>query len=190
MRKWILWGILLAALAGGIYFLQTSVEEQIAEEVRSAVGNNANTEVDLSLKGIELKQGEDGKELWVLKASNGWYQKDKAVIDLSKPEITYFTQPKRDKILIVAPHGTINQGIGEARLRGNVTVTSSRGLLTSSELIFFDKTKELSLIGPVHFSGQDFSGSSDHAQWDLESNDITATGNVIVNFKTNSLQEQ
>ncbi|OBQ50130.1 LPS export ABC transporter periplasmic protein LptC [Halodesulfovibrio spirochaetisodalis] len=189
MRKWLIWGVSLALLGGGLYYLQTSVEQQIAEEVSDAIGNDAKTNVDLSLQGIELKQGEDGQELWTLKASNGWYQKDESIIDLAEPDIVYFVQPKRDRVHIVAPHGTINQREGIARLWGDVTVTNEKGTIKSSELSFEDKKKMLFMTGSVTFSGDGFNGSADDANWNLKNNQITATGNVTVNFRAAKLKD-
>lgn len=189
MRKWLIWGALLALLGGGLYYLQSSVEEQIANEVTEAIGNNVKTNVDLSLKGIELKQGEAGKELWTLKATNGWYQKDESIIDLAEPDIMYFVQPNRDKVHIVAPNGTINQNTGVARLWGDVTVVNQKGTITSSELTFEDKKKLLIMTGNVIFTGDGFNGSSDNANWNLKENLITATGNVVVNFRAEKLDD-
>ncbi|MCT4534842.1 LPS export ABC transporter periplasmic protein LptC [Halodesulfovibrio sp.] len=189
MRKWLIWGVLLVLIGGGLYYLQTSVEKQIAEEVKDAIGNDAETNVDLSLQGIELKQGEDGKELWTLKASNGWYQKDESIIDLAEPDIMYFVQPNRDKVHIVAPHGTINQREGIARLWGDVTVSNPKGTITSSELSFEDKKKMLFMTGSVTFTGEGFAGSSDEASWNLKDNQITATGNVTVQFRAAKLND-
>lgn len=189
MRKWLIWGALLALLGGGLYYLQSSVEEEIADKVSEAIGNDAKTNVDLSLKGIELKQGEAGKELWTLKATNGWYQKDKSIIDLAEPNITYFVQPDRDQVHIVAPNGTINQKEGLARLWGDVKVTNQKGTITSSELTFEDKNKQLIMTGNVVFTGEGFNGSSDNASWNLDKNMITATGNVVVNFRAKQLDD-
>ena len=189
MKKWLIWGLLAALILGGLYYLQTSVEEQIADEVRSAVGNDAKTNVDLSLKGIELKQGEDGKELWTLTASNGWYQKDESIIDLAEPHITYFLQPDREKVVVVAPHGMINQNDRFARLWGNVTVTNKKGVVTSKELTFNDEDKSLTMTGDVTFTGDGFNGSSDQAKWDLIHNELITTGNVVVEFQTDALKD-
>lgn len=189
MRKWLIWGAMLALLGSGLYYLHSSVEKEIAEEVKEAIGNGAETNVDLSLKGIELKQGEAGKELWTLKATNGWYQKDESIIDLANPDIMYFVQPNRDEVHIVAPNGTINQNKGVARLWGDVTVTNQKGTITSSELTFEDKKKLLVMTGNVIFTGEGFNGSSDNASWNLDENMITATGNVVVNFRAEKLDE-
>lgn len=189
MRKWLIWGAMLALLGSGLYYLHSSVEKEIADEVKEAIGNGAETKVDLSLKGIELKQGEAGKELWTLKATNGWYQKNESIIDLANPDIMYFVQPNRDKVHIVAPNGTINQNKGVARLWGDVTVTNQKGTITSSELTFEDKKKLLVMTGNVIFTGEGFNGSSDNASWNLDKNMITATGNVVVNFRAEKLDE-
>ncbi|WP_290923137.1 LPS export ABC transporter periplasmic protein LptC [Halodesulfovibrio sp.] len=189
MKKWLIWGAMLALLGSGLYYLHSSVEKEIADEVKEAIGNGAETNVDLSLKGIELKQGEAGKELWTLKATNGWYQKDESIIDLANPDIMYFVQPDRDEVHIVAPNGTINQNKGVARLWGDVTVTNQKGTITSSELTFEDKKKLLVMTGNVIFTGEGFNGSSDNASWNLDENMITATGNVVVNFRAEKLDE-
>lgn len=178
--------LVLFFVVGGAVFVYWCLVggEQSGHRIRQAVRQvNVSPEegMDLSLKGIELSQGEQGEELWRLKAQTAFYVQEEDVVQLGSPEITYFLQPEMQKIFIQANKGVIDQKSQKARLLGDVVIQRQQGTIRCDLVIFDGNAKKLTMPGSVTFDETDLVGTATDVVWSLEENIIHADKNVSMN---------
>ena len=82
-----------------------------------------NLDVDLSLKGVNLSQGRDGKKLWNLQAAGAVYAESGDELTLADPVITYWGEDGGEVIEAMAPRGQVWQKEDRARMWDGVNAT-------------------------------------------------------------------
>lgn len=175
--------VLILVGASGAY-IYNSVKQQ-AEQVADAV---ANAEVDVTLKGVELSQGEGGRAKWRLKADDAEYAKDSGIVKLTKPQVTYFPEAdgREDDVVVTASEGEVNQQNGNARLWPDVVIVSGPSTVYADQLDYDGKKREILLTGDVKLDRDGMRMYSKHLTMDLKTNDIVATKGVEAYLSTTS----
>ncbi len=134
--------------------------------------------VDLSLEGVTLRQGKDGRLLWTLNATSADYQKDKGFVVLSNPKILYFQDDKPDPLYVEGDHGKVDQKNDQAFIWSNVTVRYQDALLTAARL-HYDGIKRLLMFDEnIVMVRGDMRLMADAAELDLKDEHLLARGNV------------
>lgn len=161
MRRVLFFGllILLAAL-GGVWYWWVQEKaaqhmQQTAERV-AGVELQAELDVDLSLKGVTLSQGEKGELHWELKAEKAQYVQEKSMVEVTSPVISYKVTGGETMLTVQAPKGAIWQDQERARLWPDVRATYEQNVLTASELLYNGEQRSLELHGEVTLSGPRF----------------------------------
>lgn len=177
--------LLIAGIAVGVITAVTVsfMTNKTVNEIRQAVQKNQfgpETAVDLSLKGIELLQGEQGEEQWRMKAKGAWYDQKEGVIQVSHPEITYFTKPDHQQIVVRSGRGVVNQQSRVARLWENVEIEREGGYIRCDLLVYNGTNHTLNMSGKVHFDGPDIFGSATNVTMLLNENLLQAEENVSI----------
>lgn len=170
--------LVLAGIVAASFFTDKTVNE-----IRQAVQKNQNgpeNAVDLSLKGIELLQGEHGEELWRLNAKGAWYDQQQGVIQVSHPEITYILKTDKQELTVTSGRGIVDQQSRIARLWEDVEIQREGGYIRCDLLIYNGTDHTLNMPGTVRFEGPDLFGSADDVVWHLNENAVTADSNVAV----------
>ena len=170
-----------------------SIKKRIVEEAQDAVLHNATPEevAALAVKAIQLTQGEQGVELWRLKADWGNMRRRDNVMELEKPTFTYYMPPDNRAVTIVANKGEIEQETQKIRFIDSVVIAYEGRTLHAPEVVYWGKTREIVCPqgGQVH--GQGYEGSAEqNIIWYMKNQIIEAVGNIFVSFDNELLVVQ
>lgn len=136
-------------------------------------------DVALSLEGVELSQGRDGRKIWALRASGADYAEAGNELTLTAPVITYWSEDETS-VQVMAPRGQVWQKEDRAKMWDGVNATRGEYLLRSQTLDYLGAEQKLVLSGDVDLTGQKMQAQSDTMTYFLKSDEILATGNVRV----------
>jgi len=139
-----------------------------------------NLDVDLSLKGVSLSQGKDGKKLWNLNATGADYAENGDELTLSDPVIVYWGKEGDEPIEVRAPKGQVWQKEDRARMWDGVNGTHGQYVMRSQTLDYAGRDRTLVLGGTVELTGESMRGRSDTLTYFLDTGDFLAQGDVQV----------
>jgi LPS export ABC transporter protein LptC len=137
-------------------------------------------DVDLSLKGVNLSQGKDGRKLWNLNATGASYAENGDQLTLTSPGIVYWGQDGDEPVQVTAPNGQVWQKEDRARMWGGVNATRGSSRMRSENLDYSGHEHTLTLTGGVDLDGDRMRGHADRLTYFLDSGDFLAQGHVQV----------
>jgi LPS export ABC transporter protein LptC len=177
VRRWIfaVVGLLAAAgLAAWFWALQNKTVKAVRELAPKLkdVEIQAEVDVDLSLKGIELSQGKAGQLHWRLKAKRANYTQDRAEVLVENPEIEYYYEKDNRTFKVMATHGALQQGQDTARLWPDVRGAYEGNELRADELVYTGKDRTLTLSGQVTIEGPKLRFKAPELKYILSTNEI------------------
>jgi len=168
--------LLALALLAGI----TVLGKRMLWPERLAQVSIRDLDVDLSLQGVNLSQGRDGRRLWNLNATGARYAEAGDELTLNDPVILYWGEDGDDPVQVVAPNGQIWQKEDRARMWGGVDVTQGNSTMRGQTLDYAGRERSLLLSGGVTLEAERMRGSADRLTYFLDSGDIHAQGRVQV----------
>jgi LPS export ABC transporter protein LptC len=179
--KRLLWSLaVLAVLAAAAYAAwHFSGLGKTAREVAKAVQD---TQVDVSVQGLTLSQGKEGKLSWTLSAQRAEYLQEQGRIRVYNPRLVYYAEDRngrRHEVVVSAPQGEVDQGREEADLGPEVRIESSNGAISADALHYAGAGSTLRLSGHVSMIHRDLSMNATEVLLDLKTNEITARGGVV-----------
>jgi LPS export ABC transporter protein LptC len=139
-----------------------------------------NLDVDLSLKGVTLSQGKDGKKLWNLNATGAVYAENSDELTLMDPVIVYWGEEGGEPMQVRAPRGQVWQKEDRARMWDGVHGTQGQYVMRSQTLDYSGQDRTLLLSGAVELTGESMQGRCDTLTYFLDTGDSLAQGNVQV----------
>jgi len=180
-KRYFLIGAVLIGVAGAVVinFATDKAVNEIRQVVQKEQHGPENV-VDLTLKGIELQQGEHGEEVWRLKAKGAWYDQKEGVIQVSDPVITYILKPDKQELVVRSARGVVNQQARVARLWENVEIERDGGYIRTNLIIYNGTSHTLNMPGVAHFDGPDLFGNATNVTWYLNENLVRAEKDVSV----------
>lgn len=137
-------------------------------------------DVDLSLKGVELSQGREGKKLWNLKATGANYVESSDELTLTAPFITYWGKGDEPPMRVTAPKGQVWQKEDRARMWDGVNGTRGDHTMRADNLEYTGSEREIHLLGNVQLVDDSMLAGSDTLTYYLETGDFFAQGNILV----------
>lgn len=137
-------------------------------------------DVDLSLSGVNLSQGRDGRKLWNLSATGADYAEDGDVLTLEAPVITYWGEDDTEPIRVEAPQGQVWQKEDRARMWDGVNATRSGYRMRSDAMDYHGQNRTLVLTGDIGLEGETMRGRADMLTYFLDTGDFLAQGDVQV----------
>lgn len=137
-------------------------------------------DVDLSLSGVNLSQGKDGRKLWNLNATGADYAEADDQLTLTNPIIVYWDQNNTDPIQVMAPRGQIWQKEDRARMWDGVNATQGEYTMQARTLNYAGQERTLVLDGDVQVRSTTLNGQADLLTYFLDTGDFLAQGNVRV----------
>lgn len=155
----------------------TFVDPELAEVIEEDA-------VNIAMRGVTLTQGESGEETWLLNATSASLDQDSGKITIVQPRVTYFLKNKDADLFIQARLGRLDQAESHVEMWDDVRVDESDNILTTSRAIYNGNTHILTLPEALEFFNPQFTGSSNQAEWNLNTNVLTAKGNVRVNISS------
>lgn len=172
--------VLLAAVllgSGGLYLAVHGLFRDLVPEMKTGLDD---LQADLSVEGIELRQGRDGRMLWRLRAPRGEYVQESGLVRVEFPEIDYHLDNGTARVR--AQWGEVRQESGRARLGPDVSVVLDEATVLADELDYDAANQLLVLSGNVKVSkpGADLTAPRLEIRLDWET--AEATGGVRVEF--------
>jgi LPS export ABC transporter protein LptC len=137
-------------------------------------------DVDLSLKGVNLSQGKDGKKLWNLSATGANYAEDGEELTLTDPFITYWGEEGSEAVEVMAPKGQVWQKQDRARMWDGVNATRGEYRMRAAVLDYSGRDRTLVMSGGSDIFSDSMQGRADALTYFLDTGDILARGNVQV----------
>lgn len=194
MNKSIKITIVICIILLALILFRYAQEKATPSSQKFAVGQNATILVDtefaeiteneeainIAMRGITLTQGESGEKTWLLNATSASFDQDSGTIKINQPRVTYLLKNQKSNLLIKSRVGRLDQAKNQVEMWSEVRVDESNNVLTTSRAIYNAKTHILTLPEALEFFNPEFTGSSNQAQWDLNTNILTANGNVRV----------
>lgn len=186
--------ILLIALGGAWYIIAdgtlsfNAAKKQVVEKAQDAILNNASPEevAALAMKAITMTQGEQGIELWRLKADWGNMRRKDNVMELEQPRFTYYMPPDNKVVSILSDKGDIEQEEQRIRFLDSVVATYDDKTLHAPEMHYVGKTRDVICPRGGLIIGQDYKGSADNIVWHMNDQMIRAFGNIDVTFENDA----
>ena len=145
------------------------------DELKKDLGD---VSVDLSLGGVTLRQGKDGRLLWTLNATAADYQKDAGFVFLTSPKILYFQEDKPEPLYVEGDHGKVDQKNDQAVVWSNVIARYQDAVVTTSKLHYDGKHRLLVFNEDVVVERGNLRLLADSAKLDLKDEQLQAQGNV------------
>ena len=97
-------------------------------------------DVDLSLKGVNLSQGKDGRKLWNLSATGADYAESGDELTLTDPVITYWGDEGGEPVQVTAPRGQVWQKEDRARMWEGVNATRGEYRMRAETMDYLGQT--------------------------------------------------
>lgn len=157
--------------------------KQAAQDVVVAAGASPEDVAALAVKTINMTQGENGIELWRLKADWGNMRRNDDIMELEKPKFTYYMPPDNAEVTIASDKGEIDQEAQKIRFVANVVATLDGRVATAPLVIYQGKTREMVFPDGVEFSGAGISGKANRVVWRLQDKVIEAVGGIDMFFE-------
>ena len=133
-------------------------------------------EVDLSLQGVRLSQGEDGRQSWTLLADSAKFDEESGLLHLTEPRVTY--EDEDGPVFVQAPEGEVSQERNTARMWPRVQAEYREYTVTAERLEYAGKKDLISFFGKVVMVGENGVIRAPEAAIDLDENVMTARGGV------------
>ncbi len=195
--------ILLLILAGGWYIFhseKTSLLEKMAkvtkregiqalEVATDEKGNQLKETAGLAIKGINLFQGDNGVELWRLKASWAHLTQENGNINVDQPVIRYAlgdassATPDADVLDVKALKGKITGNHRYLSLWDQVIITRYDDIITAQCMDYDSNTRTMTFPQGAMLQGPKATGTAGVFSWDLATNTLVGTHGVVVVIK-------
>ena len=160
--------------------VQTNSTAVSAETPDNRAGGGA-TGLDLAMKSINLSQGEDGFELWRLRASAASIVKKDDFIFLDSPRLVYFMKDGTE-LKVVSDRGEIHQEQQLINFIDNVVVTRGHSTITGPMLVYNGTVKTMTFPRGGMFIEPESRGKAHQIIWHINNKEIEGVGNVVVDF--------
>lgn len=192
MKQRVLVFCTILAVAGGLvwwlFFKPLSldaVKEELKEKAQGVAKGMAKADdlAALAVKAIDLKQGEHGIELWRLKAEWGNMRREGGLLELEKPNFTYYMQPHNEEVRVKAETGDVNQVSKLIRFRTNVQAYYDHNTISGPLMIYNGTGKVLTFPEGAVFGGPGMAGEAPMVTWILNEQLIKADGGVTMTWE-------
>ena len=171
--------VLLAMLVGG----------RQAREDADAVPAGADAGVDVTMSGVEMRLGRDGRTLWVLKALFATYDQGEQLVLLSEPWFIKNFSDGDVPILVEAPLGQVDQGSNDIRLWSGVRMEYGATNLRSQEAVYIQVDETIYLAGDVFLDRGGLEVRAPKGDVDLATLVVNAEGGVEVVISGEAMDE-
>ena len=135
-------------------------------------------EVDLSLQGVRISQGSEGRRSWSLQAKSARFDEDSGMLSLEEPRVTYQGKAGDAPVFVQAPKGEVSQEENTARMWPRVQAEYQEYTVTAEQLDYVGKKDLITFTGDVVMAGENSVIRAPEASILLEEDVMTATGGV------------
>lgn len=166
-----------------------AARKKIVKEAQEAVVQGASPEdvAALAMKAINMTQGEHGAELWRLKAEWGNVRRKDNVMELEKPNFTYYMAPDNIPMNVTSEKGEVDQEEQIVRFIGSVVAVHQDRTVKAPVMVYSGKKRELVCPEGADMTGKDMAGTANRVVWDLNSKVLNGLGNVDMTFDNDTV---
>lgn len=162
-----------------------NLNEQLAASDPSATENPAKMEDDsvgLALRGILLRQGENGMETWRLNAEWATLRQASGLLEVRAPDAIYALgdPAKKDYIYVQAEQGWISDNNTKLLLNGQVTAVRDDTTIVGDQVTFDNQNRILVYPAGAELDGAKLSGKAEVLRWDLNTDILHGDQGVSV----------
>ena len=180
--------VVLGGLIWWLFFKPLSldtVKEELKEKAEDLAQGKGKSDdlAALAVKAINLTQGEQGVELWRLKAEWGNMRREGGLLELEKPKFTYYMPPHNEEVRVSAETGDVNQASKLIRFRTNVLAHYGNNTIKGALMEYNGTAKVLTFPEGAVFEGPGMSGEAPLVTWVLEKQLIKADGGVNMTWQ-------
>ncbi len=171
--------VALSLVAGASLWWFSQEKSAVNSEV--VAGGNSSSEGDslgLAMKTMHLTQGENGLELWRLKAEWATMRQEDGKIAITAPKLTYIMGSGKPDLFVVSEQGDVNQETQQLRFMGNVLVTQGNSTVRGDLLLYNGTARTMLFPQGANFAGDKFSGTAHSVIWRMGDQVIEGTGDV------------
>ncbi len=155
----------------GWSFFRTEID--IAKELARQLPKDVN--IDVSAKGVTIKQGSGGDLVWELTADSAAYNTKQGTVQLANPVITYHTNSTNGTAIIIrAPEGEVNQQENTMVLTPRVKANYGQVLVTGNRLDYFGKERRIVITGDAVIDRGDLVMEGPRIEIDLTTQNMIA----------------
>lgn len=172
-----------ATIAGGVFLLLLGVyffTGDSGQERRTVEPMADDVDVDVSMSGVEMRLGQEGRTLWTLRAHSASYDQGEQVVLLNTPSIIKNLDGRDIPIIVNAPLGEVDQASNDIRLWSGVHMEYGPTYLNSREAIFVQVDETIFLHGDIFLDRQGLQLRSERGDVDLHTWVVNAEGGVEV----------
>ncbi len=180
--RWKITAGLVILLAVG-FFLFSGGSGQERRTVGPLPGN---VDVDVSMSGVEMRLGQEGRTLWTLKAHSASYDQGQQMVMLKSPSISKNLAGRDIPVIVNAPLGEVDQASNDIRLWSGVHMEYGPTYLNSREAIFVQVDDTIFLSGDILLDRQGLQLRSEKGDVDLTTWVVNAEGGVEVIIAKNN----
>ncbi|HDQ40263.1 MAG TPA: hypothetical protein ENN39_04450 [Desulfonatronum sp.] len=144
-------------------------------------------DVDVSMSGVEMRLGQEGRTLWILKAVSAAYDQGAQLVLLNAPSIIKHLSNQDLPILVDAPLGEVDQDSNDIRLWSGVHMEYGPTYLNSDEAIYVQVDETIYLYGDLLLDRQGLQLRAPKGDVDLTTWIVNAEGGVEVIIAGDSL---
>lgn len=167
----------------GLYWLGGKAAQEYGE-VRPI---SQDADVDVTMSGVEMRLGQEGRTLWVLKAVSATYDQQDQLVLLNSPSIIKHLSNQDLPIMVDAPLGEVDQGSNDIRLWSGVHMEYGSTYLSSDEAVYIQVDETIYLYGDVLVDRQGMQLRAPKGDVDLNTWVVNAEGGVEVVIAKDSL---
>ncbi len=176
MRRKAIAGALILFFFVGLYFFSGDAPEE-RRTVGPIVGE---ADTDVSMSGVEMRLGQEGRTLWTLRALSASYDQGQQVVLLSSPNIVKSLDGRDIPVIVSAPLGEVDQATSDIRLWSGVHMEHGPTYLNSDEAVFVQVDETIFLYGDILLDRQGLQLRSKRGDVDLHTWVVNAEGGVEV----------
>jgi hypothetical protein len=167
-----------------------AARRKIGKEAQEAVVQNASPEdvAALAMKAINMTQGEHGAELWRLKAEWGNVRRKDNIMEIGKPNFTYYMAPDHIPLNVTSEKGEVDQEEQKVRFVGSVVATYQDRVVKAPMMVYSGKKRKLVCPEGAKMTGaKNMAGSANRAVWDLNTKILNGFGEVDMTFENSAI---
>lgn len=137
-------------------------------------------DVDVTMSGVEMRLGQEGRTLWVLKAISAEYDQQEQLVLLNTPSIIKHLSNQDLPIMVDAPVGEVDQSSNDIRLWSGVHMEYGPTYLNSQEAVYIQVDETIYLHGDVLLDRHGMQLRAPRGDVDLTTWVVNAEGGVEV----------
>ncbi|MFP4391324.1 MAG: LPS export ABC transporter periplasmic protein LptC [Desulfohalobiaceae bacterium] len=170
-KRLLLFGVLLLAAATVALIFRLSQEGP-------GQGSLRDMKFTVSVQGLELEHGSDGKKAWRLTAPRSEYSQEEAVFHLQDPSLEFLSRQNQEPLLVQARQGTFDQDRQSARFRHGVKADYQDMLLQAEAMQYVENLGWVVFQGPVFAQHPSLQVLGSQARFEMQAEKVVVQGQV------------